>query len=194
MNIIQIGCHNCEDDVKPFIERESKKIEKFFCIDAQEEAVTIAKSKYKFLGDKVEFIQAAIVDNSHEEDSITFYAPKDPEEMSGHCSIIKSHVTGHEHPEIIETKVKAININNLLDMVKGKIDFLFIDAEGLDADLILSINLSKYDIGHIFYEHRHASGVHNPGLKHNEVLRKLDSFNYELQSDIMNTLATKKYE
>ena len=43
-------------------------------------------------------------------------------------------------------------------------------------------------------EHRHASGVHNPGLKHNEVLRKLDSFNYQLQSDIMNTFATKKYE
>ncbi len=194
MNIIQIGCHNCEDHVNEFIIKESDKVENFYCIDALEDAVGVAKKKYKFLKDRATFINAAIVDNDYNEDTIALYIPTDAEEMCGHASVLKKHVVDHEHNEIEEKTIQALKINDLLDKIEGKIDCLFIDAEGLDADLILSIDLTKYDIGQIFYEHRHASGVHNPGLKHSEVLSKLSSFNYELQSDVMNTLATKKYE
>jgi len=47
----------------------------------------------------------------------------------------------------------AIKIHNLLDMAEGEIEFLSIDAEGLDVELLNSIDYSKYKINNIFFEY-----------------------------------------
>jgi hypothetical protein len=46
-----------------------------------------------------------------------------------------------------------IKIHNLLDMAEGEIEFLSVDAEGLDVELLNSIDYSKYKINNIFFEY-----------------------------------------
>ena len=75
------------------------------------------------------------------------------------ASIREDHVKKHYPDKIIKSKdIKAISINNFLKLVaQYKIDYLSIDLEGIDYDIILEIDYEKFDIKNISVEYLHLS-------------------------------------
>lgn len=65
-------------------------------------------------------------------------------------------VDSNSEAEIV--KVQSITFDQLMEKCKFPIvDFLKIDAEGYDATIIKTIDLNKYAIQRIQFEHRHMS-------------------------------------
>ena len=61
----------------------------------------------------------------------------------------------------------------------SRIDRLYLDMEGLDADTLLSLNLSSYTIPYIAFEHGHTDGSFTKGLKWRKLLKHFNSHNYQ---------------
>ena len=63
-------------------------------------------------------------------------------------SLKKSHIEKHKtNEEPIEIEVDSITLNDLFDKHDiNKIDVLFVDSEGMDDKLIMSIDFNKFDI------------------------------------------------
>ena len=55
--------------------------------------------------------------------------------------------------------VKTLNINNFLEkcVAQKEIDYLSIDIEGVDFDVLMSIDFTKYNIKNISFEFIHFS-------------------------------------
>ena len=53
MNIIQIGCNDCNDHVYDYVKSNEQQISKFVVVDALPKCVKIAELKYSFLKDRV---------------------------------------------------------------------------------------------------------------------------------------------
>jgi hypothetical protein len=90
----------------------------------------------------------------------------------------------------IESELDSITVNNLL--LKHKIDtldILFIDAEGMDSEIIKSIDFNKFDIKKIYYENLH--------INNQELIIFLESKNYFINegqlSNGWTNEAIKKY-
>jgi hypothetical protein len=49
MNILQIGCKNCEDDVFLFFQENEKDVNEIVLVDAISECVDISRKKYDFI-------------------------------------------------------------------------------------------------------------------------------------------------
>ena len=88
MNIVQIGCNNCEDEVFNFIDKNKESICKFLVIDALPKCVEIAKTKYAFLESKLIAVNCAIY---NENSIVKLIFPKDGQ-TSAHASIFENHV------------------------------------------------------------------------------------------------------
>ena len=78
-------------------------------------------------------------------------------------SVNKEHILKHviynnklTEEGIVELSVPALTINNLFEKHNlYHIDFLHIDAEGIDDQIIMSIDFEKYNIEKIYFEHQH---------------------------------------
>ena len=86
----------------------------------------------------------------------------------GVASLNKHHVEKHfegSSEKIIEGEVSCITMHELFDkFLVTEIDALCIDAEGFDAEIIMSIDLTKYNIKRIIFEYIHIKDE-------NEVMR-----------------------
>jgi hypothetical protein len=75
-------------------------------------------------------------------------------------SVSKEHLFKHNQTNFIETEFDCITINNLL--LKHSIstlDILFIDDEGIDDQIIKSINFDMFNIKKIYYENLHIDNT-----------------------------------
>jgi len=176
LNIIQIGCDDCKDEVFDFIKNNDEKIGTFVVIDASQEAITIAKEKYSFLGNKIKAVNVAVgTTNGIAE----FFLPVG-ELHSAHASLSKAHVENHEHPQTYSVFVPCLTINDLLTSINlDVIDYFFIDCEGYDVDILLQADLPKFNIKRIKYEFYHSDGTYTTGAKNNLLMKKLNELNYQ---------------
>ena len=172
MNIIQIGCNDCNDEVFKFVVNNANKINNFVAIDALSKATDIARNKYSFLGDKLTVINCAVGLKSG---LLFFYHPQN-DDVSGHASLSLDHLRGHSHKVINRITVPTIEINTLLsDIVEkiGQINRFYIDTEGFDVPLLMQLDIDKYKIDYIEFEYVHSDGVHKTGENLNKLLEKL---------------------
>ena len=188
MNIIQIGCHDGNDKVSSFLDANKKYLTKILLIDASPSALSLAKEFYKDFK-KIEFLNFAVIDTNDTE--IEIFYPLDQNEVSySYCSVLKSHVKSHKEfegdktPQEIKTqKIPATRVDNLLKHFYNEyIDRLYLD--GLDCSIINDIDLHKYDIGYIRFEHAHSEGAfktNGPILQ--KTLNRLSSFGYSVVAD-----------
>jgi hypothetical protein len=89
----------------------------------------------------------------------------------------------------VESKVGAIRINQLLEKYKlNMLDILYIDAEGMDDDIIKDLDFSKYLVRKIYFENLH--------LENNLIFRFLENKGYEITpftgKNGWTSMATKK--
>lgn len=102
----------------------------------------------------------AIVDSKFEDEHIKLYYTEDDKPCYQVTSIFKDHVIKHyPDSQILETKVESKKINDFLlqEVGREKIEYLAIDAEGIDFDLIMDLNFKKFDIKNISIEFIHLS-------------------------------------
>lgn len=190
MNIVQIGCNNGDDHVFKYV--QDKEINKILLIDPHEESLNKCKEKYSYLGDKAEFKCCAVVPMlGCNKVQLTI-----SNENTEFCSLNSEHVAKHMHNDNnLIRDVDAIEINELLDHFIDSlpenskvIDHLFIDAEGLDAQLLFALQLvgspkeikseRVKNIGRITFEHLHTDGVVTSGEKLRTILLHLENQGY----------------
>lgn len=189
MNILQLGCLDGDDHVYEFVNNNLSQINNLIFVDANEKAVKATVERYSKIIDqeKIKGIYSAIVTDDSLK-TVKFFMPrKSP--ICAHSSIFKELVSIDWGDDLEEVIVPAITINNLIDSLLNyctRIDQLYIDVEGLDADIILDLNLNKYDIPYIQYEAVHTDGHFTMGKKYFSCVDKLKNFGYNLFQHINN--------
>lgn len=177
MNIIQIGCNNCEDEVKNFVLKNESSINKLLLVDALPSFVDLANKSYYILGDRFKTLNRAISNNSGLQ---KIWIPRG-DHISSHASINKNHLKLHNHSDVESIDVESITINQLMELFNDKVDRLYIDIEGLDVEVLLSLDLFKYKPNYIEYEFTHADGTFRVGKMHETLIHRLVSFGYSLR-------------
>jgi|694.fasta_scaffold131449_4 FkbM family methyltransferase len=159
-----------------------KECNQIILIDANPYVLEICKNKYKDVPN-VTFLNYAIIPKYLNNKFIKFYIPKN-DKTSAHCSVSLEFIQKHNHFEWIEQDVPCITLNNLLNQMNiNTINKLYIDAEGLDAEIILSLDLMQYNIEYIYFESTHSDGPFTKNINLKNVILKLKEFNYELIND-----------
>lgn len=176
MNVIQIGCNNCADEANKFVTGNKDSIEQFLVIDALPKCVETARNVYSFLGDKLSALNCAV----GVENSITnFYFPS-ADDANDQSSLNKEHLRRHGHSAIKSITVPVLDINDIFKSFSKEVDWLFIDAEGLDTLMLLHLDFDKYKPKNIYYEFAHSDGPFSVGKNHHDLVDKFHRFNYQL--------------
>ena len=119
---------------------------------------------------------------------------------SGIGSFDKQHILNHknkrfniEDSDISKIDIDFLTFDNLISKYQiQSIDYLQIDVEGAEYEILNSINFSKIEIKNIQFESKHFDGTFKEGHKLEEVKKKLKNNGYKLkQLDKENILAQK---
>jgi len=102
---------------------------------------------------------------------------------SAHSSMNLYHVLRHGNPpeRITPKTIPCITFEELLKKHKletVEIEYLFIDTEGHDCDIIQSIDFKKYNIKNICFERLHTDGPFKQGEKFDKTKEYLTQFGY----------------
>ncbi len=140
-----------------FIKKNVKINDNIFLIEANPININKLEESYK------DFQNAKIFNlgvSADEDGDISFFYTEDDAPHYMVCSTKRRHVLKHyPNSKINEFKVKTISINNLFKsyIKQINIDFLSIDLEGIDFEILMSINFNAYNISNISVEHLHLT-------------------------------------
>jgi hypothetical protein len=101
---------------------------------------------------------------------------------------------GVEDKLIRSISVNCLTISNIVDKYDIiNLDYLFIDAEGYDYEIIKSIDFGKCNIKNIKFESMHIDGVHRKEQRYSDLVLFLGSMGYHVgEAQGLNTTAIKK--
>jgi len=177
MIIVQVGCNNGKDHVLDFCLKNKESIEEIHLIEPNPEALQDCKQTYSDFK-QAKFYNLAIVQNDSE--SINLHIPQ-AKSLNGHASTITNHLIAHGHTSFTTINILSLTLSGFFDSNKiAKCDRLYIDAEGLDCDIILGVDICKYKIGRIEFEVLHTDGVFTKGEKYFSCVEKLTALGYRL--------------
>jgi FkbM family methyltransferase len=164
MNIIQIGTNKANDDITPIITHYSSILNKFIAVEPLSIHHPQIKECYHNIPQLI--IEGIAITPIPTSQKLTFYYHKEDGPGYEVASTSKEHILKHVifNPKLTEDgivtlSVDCLTLNQLFekyDLVN--IDVLYIDAEGLDFELIKSIDFNKFNIINIVYEHLHIDG------------------------------------
>ena len=138
------------------IKREISKDDQAFIVEANPKNIDKLKSCYRNY-ENVNVLNLAInYENSKE---CEFFFTEDDAPHYQVCSLDINHVKKHYPNSTINSfKIKALNINEFIEnYVSNRIDYLSIDLEGIDYEILMKIDLLKTSIENISIEHLHLS-------------------------------------
>ena len=191
MHIVQVGCHIGNDPAFSLIKDKDNKIEKALIIDALPSSVDICKKFYKNelqnkTLEKITFLKKAIVsdDNINEIDFFVTRNEHDDDEQIKYTAFSSTdinHLKAHGVRDIKKISVNSITLPALFEKYSmRRIDRLFLDAEGLDAKILLSVDFKKFDIPFICYESSHTDGAFKSGTNNYNLFNKLIENKYKI--------------
>lgn len=193
MNIVQFGCNDAVDELYEYVKLNSNLIDNLVLVDANNFALHKAVLRYNQIIDKSKLLVYFNALVCNEDQTIAnFYIPN-KDKNSGHSSLFKDLVAINWGEDLMEVKVPCISPNKILDKIPFKIDQLHIDVEGLDADIILYLDLQKYDIPYVLFESAHSDSYFNKGIKYKKCVEKLIALGYKLfdHTNRLDTVAIK---
>ena len=186
MKVVQIGTGRAQDDLSDII--KDQPVEMLILVEPLEVHNPRIREFYKHVENK-HVVNMAI--STGEGETVTFYHHLDDGPGFEVAGTSREHIIKHGLPpdRIVQSKVGAIRINQLLEKYQlNLLDILYIDAEGMDADIVQDLDLSKYLVRTIYFENLH--------LKNNDVYRFLKNKGYDLVphtgTNGWNSRATKK--
>lgn len=176
MIIVQIGCNDGDDEIYKII--NSQCVDFALLVDANPFVIEeLAKVRYKSFNNVK--IECHLI--SDQEIEKNFYIPHfEGHKYSQHSSLSKEHVIKHGH-KLEESKsflMKSISIEKLFKLNNlTNIDYLYVDCEGEDFNIINSIDFNKFNIKKITFEHAHIS---NRDENYPYILNKLKEYGYKI--------------
>lgn len=191
MHLVQIGCHTGDDSAFSFIKDKENEIEQSLIIDALPSSVDICEKLYKenikkenF--EKINFLRRAIVADENLQE-VDFFVTENEHQDDGQIgytafsSTDVNHLKSHGVKNIKKISIPSITLDKLFnDHSLSRIDRLFLDAEGLDAQILLSLDFEKFEIPFICYESSHTDGTFNIGEKGHRLFNKFKNNNYKV--------------
>ena len=198
---IFIGAHTgefLEEKLAPYINKKNILIEPVF--------YNFEQLKKKFTSFKnTQFLDCAI-SNIDEVRSFYYIKQDSISKLGKHWasaigSFSKDHILSHKtkrfqvsNEDIEANKVESLSFKTFQKKFDiGAIDFLHIDAEGAEFDIMHNIDYESIDIKKIFFEKKHFDGPFSTGEKLNIIKKILIKNNYVLSDiDNENILAEKK--
>lgn len=158
LTIVQIGANRGYDDLYNYIQKYNIPIKCIILVEPQKEFNESLTNCYKNYNVIIE--NSIIKPKNNLLKTTTLYTHSNDlnKEVS---SIKKSHVENHNmyfgESKIIETIIECLDIEELFIKYNlQNIDWLLIDIEGLDCDIIQDIDFKKYNISKIEYEKIHC--------------------------------------
>ena len=189
MNVIQLGSNNGDDHVLSLVKEKESEIQELILVDALPECVELTRRQYSFFKGNLSVINVAI---GTENGLLDIFYPKG-QNQSAHASSSPNHLFVHGHKEIEKIKIPCLNINSFLGALGlEKIDYLFVDTEGMDIAILLEMDFGKYSPTNLKFEHSHSEGPHKGrGKSYLELVTKLEKFNYSIWEGGGDTIAEK---
>jgi FkbM family methyltransferase len=175
MKFLQIGAHIGNDEAFNIV--KNYDIELGILVEPLTQLIPKLKEAYKGISNIIIENKAIAVDSS---DSISFYIDTS-NPVTELSSMKKQHLLEHNIKEefIKEIKVETENLNSLLDRHNIiELDYLFVDTEGFDYDILMSLDISKYKIHNIIFEDIHMDGTGVCGVKYKILVNKMISEGY----------------
>jgi len=160
-----------------FIKNNAKASDQIIIIEANKNNISqLRKSWINYPNATI--LNVAIVSSNFSNKLIKFYYAEDDAPYYQVCSYDLNHVKKHHPQSIIKNfEVESITIDQLFNdyIISSTIDYLSIDIEGLDYDLVMSIDFKKYLIHNISIEHLHLTKLQK--FRMNNYLKKF-GFSY----------------
>ena len=138
------------------IKSEIAKNDQAFIVEANPKNIDKLKSCYKNY-ENVNVLNFAITHENSKE--CEFFLTEDDKPYYQVCSLDINHVKKHYPNSTINSfKIKALNINEFIERyISNKIDYLSVDLEGIDYEILMKIDLLKTSIENISIEHLHLN-------------------------------------
>mgnify|MGYP001186999398 CR=1 FL=1 len=159
MSLVQIGSGsaNFQDGFTNFIKTKNKK-GKILIVEANSIHLKNLRKFWKIKKNIKIFNLAIIPDNISQKKMTFYYFEKDKPNyqiFSNSKSFVKKHFP---QGKIKKKIVNCLNISNFLKKNKMKrIDYLSLDVEGMDYEILLNLDFNDFYIKNISFEHLHLS-------------------------------------
>jgi len=178
-NLLKIGAFtgNCDNSFIP------KKYMKNILVEPVKEYFEDLKYNYQnyFPNYTVEYVNKAI---SNSNGVTTIYYPTDTSKISWieQCSSVsKEHILQHGYDSIIkECKVEKITLNKLVSQYNiKKLDFLVIDTEGHDYEILMNYDFELLKPKYIQFEYIHMDGYKTWNRNYKNLCNYLEENGYK---------------
>ncbi|WP_338377977.1 FkbM family methyltransferase [uncultured Flavobacterium sp.] len=170
MKIVQIGTCVGNDDLTEITQMNDPEL----LVLVEPMSIHNNKIKECYSKNSNVVIENIAITTSDQEEMVFYYHKEDGPKYEVATSDI-NHILkhGYDRDGVVELKVKCVKINDLFDKYNLiNIDILFIDAEGLDDQIIRSIDFLKYNINKIYFENLH--------LKDENIYKFLSKLGYKI--------------
>lgn len=171
-NIVQIGANRGSDDLSELIGETQPNL--LVLVEPMIIHNETLKDHYKWVNNL--HIENIIITTGESCDLDFFYHLDDGpgfEVATVDINHIIKHYGHGSIDKIVKTQIKALNINELFQNYDLKeLDILFIDAEGIDDEIIKSIDFSKIEIQNIYFENLH--------IKDHNIYKYLSDLGYDI--------------
>jgi len=159
---------NFKDGFTNFIKnKELNKNDKILLVEANPLNIKKLKECWKYY-ENIKICNLALVDKNFSEKNIKLYYTEDDKPCYQAASLFYDHVKKHyPSSKILELNIKTEKINSFLrtEVGNNNIEYLAIDAEGIDFDLIMDIDFSNFEIQNISFEVLHLNLIQKNKIK-----------------------------
>lgn len=174
MKIVQLGACQGNDHVTRFIRENTYD----FLLLVEANPLNIDKLKICYQNYNNVIIEEVGITPTNDEVLKFYYSNNNyPDYQISSFDI--NHLIKHKLDNIHYFEIKCKTLTSLLESYDlYELDYLFIDIEGVDAEVLLSLDLSKFDIKNIQIEILHL------GSKNDDVLEYFKSHGYTMKDGI----------
>ena len=146
-----------------FIKKNYNDSSKVFVVEANPKNIDKLKSSYKNFKN-IHILNFAVSSNNNDE--ISLYYSEDDAPHYQACSSNINHVKKYYPNSIIKKfNIKSVSINNFFKKYSiSEVDYLSIDIEGLDYEVLMSIDFNKFNVKNISIEYLHLTKVQKKNL------------------------------
>jgi len=156
MKVMQIGSNKGDDDLSKYLKENYNQLEYGLFVEANPIHIGNLKNCYSQY-ENVIIENVAIKVPSYQEDTLKLYYHKNDGPMYHVASCIKSHIEVYYSSEGINYfEVPCMTLSDLFKKHQIKtLDWLLLDIEGIDSEILLTTEWKNYNIQRIEYENLH---------------------------------------
>lgn len=156
MKFLQVGSNRGNDDFFRYLVDNNIQVDLGILVECFSPHIESLRECYKDIPN-ILIDNVAIKPVNVKEMKMDFYYSTNDHPHFECSSVNKKHVMKHYPEDTIQVcSVPSLTLDELFEIHKiKKLDWLLLDIEGIDAEIILTFKFEKYDIKRIEFEHIH---------------------------------------